>query len=87
MLSVTDGALEHLATVLANPDVPDGTVIRCVVEGENLALVTDAEEPGDVIFQHEERTVLVVAKDLSDALDGREFDVDATEEGTGLMLR
>ncbi|MHC4138130.1 MAG: hypothetical protein ACYSXF_08495 [Planctomycetota bacterium] len=87
MLTATDGALEHLATVLDERGAPEGMVVRCVVEGEDLALVPDSEKDGDVVFRHEERAVLVVAKDLSDALDGREFDVDDAEEGRQLTLR
>ncbi len=71
MLTATDGALEQLAAVLDQRAAPEGMVGRCVVEGENLALVPDSEKPGDVVFRHEDHAVLVVAKDLCDALDGR----------------
>ena len=87
MLTATDGALEHLAAVLDQRAAPEGMVVRCVVEGEDLTLVPDSEKPGDVVFRHEDRAVLVVGKDLCDALDGREFDVDDTEEGRQMALR
>jgi Fe-S cluster assembly iron-binding protein IscA len=87
MLTVTDQALKHLSNLLEEREAADDVVVRCIVDGENLALVPDAEQPGDEVFKLEDRAVLVVAHELAKALDGREFDLHTTEEGSGLTLR
>lgn len=86
MLNVTDNALEYLANLLDQQGADDSTVVRCTVQDGNLAIVPDNEQPGDVAFSHGERTVLVVEEELSQALDGREFDVQTKDGETALTL-
>ena len=87
MLSITEAALEHISQLLDGRDDAEGTVVRCTVEEGSLALIPDTEQPGDQVFHHEDKAVFVVAEELSQMLDGREFDVGTTEQGTGLTLR
>lgn len=81
MLSVTDNACEYLAKMLDEQEVPEGTAARCVVQSGQLTLVPDNEQPGDVVFKHQERPVLIVNEELSEALKDREFDIEKSEQG------
>ncbi len=87
MLSVTDEALKHLAEVLDENNAPEGALVRCVAEDEELALVIESSQPDDTIYKLEDRPVLGVSIDLVDALADREFDLDSDDEGPGLTLR
>jgi Fe-S cluster assembly iron-binding protein IscA len=81
MLTVTDNARTYLAKMLDDQEVPEGIAARCVVQSGKLTLVPDREQPGDVVFRHEERAVLVVNEQLSEALKDREFDIEETDDG------
>jgi Fe-S cluster assembly iron-binding protein IscA len=81
MLTVTDNACEYLAKMLDEQEVPDGVAARCVVQSGQLTLVPDSAQPGDVVFKHEQRPVLIVNEELSEALKDREFDIEKSDEG------
>ena len=81
MLTITDNACEYLAKMLDEQEVPEGTAARCIVQSGQLTLVPDNEQPGDKVFKHEDRAVLIVNEELSEALKDREFDVEKSDGG------
>lgn len=79
MLTVTEGAREHVAKLLDQANVPDESVVRIVSQAEGLALMPDMARDGDETFEHAGKTVLVIQPELTQHLEGKTLDV--TPEG------
>ena len=70
MLTITDEALELLATML-NGGGPHETLRLIVDEGGGCTVQPDNSRAGDVTFEHGGKTVLVVDQTTSDGLASR----------------
>jgi Fe-S cluster assembly iron-binding protein IscA len=87
MIGVTDRAKQLLKNTLSeNVDTPQAG-IRLVARGEGqIGLGIDVENPGDQVVEFEGSKVLIVEKNLAEALTGITLDVEDTEEGAKLVL-
>lgn len=88
MVTVTDSACEFLADLLRENDLPGEVALRLAAEDEGkLGLFPD--EPGELddSFDHDGRTVLVIAPDVSTMLTGVEIDTVDTPEGKRLAIQ
>jgi hypothetical protein len=83
MLAVTEAARTRLAQLLGQEDVSAEAAVRLVQERDGISLQRDAERPGDEIFQHSGRTVLVLDAQVSELLSDSTLDIDET----GFALR
>jgi len=86
MLKVTDAAVEQLNAMLENANTEQSQGIRLIESESGLGLQIDMPQPGDQIVGGEERPVLIVAPDLSDALDGALLDTVSTPDGNQFKL-
>ena len=83
MLAVTEAARTRLAQLLGQEGVPEEAAVRLVHEGDGITMQSDAERPGDEVFQHSGRTVLVLDAQVSEMLSESTLDIDET----GFALR
>jgi Fe-S cluster assembly iron-binding protein IscA len=86
MLTVTESACAHLAEMLDEANAPGGAAARFVVGTEGLSLAMDAKKEGDHTFEHGDRTVLLVAPDVSELLTDKTLDLKTTDKGPALTL-
>jgi Fe-S cluster assembly iron-binding protein IscA len=86
MITLTDAASSHLATLLEESDVPEENAVRLVMGAEGLALATDEPGPEDTKFEHNGKTVLVLDAQVTEALGDRTLDVEDTENGKALSI-
>jgi Fe-S cluster assembly iron-binding protein IscA len=86
MLTVTDDARAHLATILDQNDIPQEQAVRLLVGPNGLGLAPDMPKDEDAAFDHAGRTVLVIEPSIADQLDGRTMDVEQTDQGTQIKL-
>jgi len=84
MLTLTDGAGEHLAQMLTVAS--EGTAIRLVALGKDLKMQLDSVKPGDTTFDHKGGTVLVLDEQTAGFLAGKTLDVTDTDGGPRLAL-
>jgi len=87
MIGVTDRAKQLLKNTLSeNADTPEAG-LRLVARGEGqMGLGIDVENPEDQVVEFEGSKVLMVEKNLAEALTGITLDVKDTEEGARLVL-
>ena len=86
MFTVTEAASAQLHNMLEEASAPEGMVARFVVKGTKLNMESDTVQPGDVTFEHEGQTVLVLDEATSEALADRKLVVKETEEGPQLSF-
>ncbi len=86
MLTMTESAGEHLVSMLDGAKAPDEAAVRLVMAEGGLGMRADKAKDDDVTFEHDGRTVLVVAPDVAAALEDRTLDAVDTEKGKGLTL-
>ncbi len=87
MFSLSNTAGEHLASLLAEADVPDDAVIRFVVEGDGFSLVIGTARSGDTTFDHDEKVVLVIDEQVADLLADMMLVVTVTGGESELELK
>ena len=87
MLTMTESAGARLAELLDEAEAPGGAAARFVAGPEGLSLAMDAKREGDQTFDHEGRTVLLLATEVADALSDKTLDTEATERGLALTLQ
>lgn len=87
MLMVTESAGAHLAQVLVNANAADEKAVRFVSEEDRLVPKLDTKRPGDMAFDYDGKTVLVLDTHIADALANRTLDVTDTNAGPRLYLR
>ncbi len=85
MLAVTQTARERLSEILAPH--PDDVAARIVRRKGRMKLRRSTQRPGDELFDHEGRTVLLLDEDVSAHLEHRTLDVRDSEDGPRLKLR
>lgn len=86
MLTITEPASAHLRKLLDDANAPDEAAVRFIMGQQGLSLKMDNQQPGDQIFEHNGRTVLLLDDQLSNLLADRTLDVKETERGTMLAL-
>ena len=86
MLVMTDAAGGFLTRVLQEARATDDTAVRFVLEGEKITPTLDTARPGDDVFAHAGRRVLIVDKSVAEALGSSVLDVEKTLNGSKLIL-
>lgn len=86
MLQMTAAAGQYLSAVLEQSKAPQEAAIRFDVEGDTLTSKLDRPRPGDAVFDHDGRKVLVMDERVSQLLDGSTLDLQPTSEGEKLIL-
>lgn len=87
-LTVTEKAIGELSKTLAEASSEAGEVLRLVAQPEGgFGLGVDQVREGDEIMGPGDESVLVIAPELADRLEGAVIDVDETEEGPRLTIR
>ena len=79
MLTVTEVAKVFLAELIQLRGFSGETTVRLFYGGRQLAMVGDSKREGDVTFQHEGRTILVMGGHVSRLLADRFLVVDGSE--------
>lgn len=87
MLTVTDSAAAHLATMIDQAEAPEASAARLVARPEGLQLALDQPREGDETIEHDGRTVLLVDQSTAEMLTGRTLDTEQTEQGTVLSVK
>ena len=86
MINVTEDAKKILETRLSQHTTKNDVGLRLVPkETGKIGLAPDKARKGDQIIKHSDRTLLLVGKEVSDALDGMTLLIEETEEGTKRM--
>jgi len=84
---VTDEAKSKLKeTLQANTDDPEFCLRLAMKSASEFGLVLDKEAEGDEIIEHEESKVLLIGKEMTEAVDNLTLDVQDTPEGKQLVL-
>lgn len=87
MFTVTDGAIAHVAQMIEKAQAPKDVALRIVARGgQDFGMRMDSAKTGDMTFDHEGNTVLVLNKEASDALEDRILEVKTTRKGAELVL-
>lgn len=86
MLNITEAAGGYLSRLLDQADAPSDTAVRLVVANKGLTSALDQERPGDAIFEHEGRTVLLLDEEASRALSDRTLDLEPNPDGPRLGI-
>ncbi|MCG8407766.1 MAG: hypothetical protein MI923_21410 [Phycisphaerales bacterium] len=79
MLTVTEAASAHLEKMLKQKEVPEGTAVRFVDDGDGVVLRQDTQRDGDAAFQHNGRTVLLLDARMSELLAKDTLDLKDSE--------
>lgn len=87
MLNVTEKAAGALLESLDASKSEESQLLRLTRAAEGLGLALDQERDGDQVVEHDERKILVVEQDISQALDGATLDAVDTPEGPRLVLQ
>ena len=86
MFVMTDAAGGFLSRVLQEAHATEDTAVRFVFEGERISPKLDTVQPGDDVFAHAGRKVLIVDKGVAQALGSSVLDVQKTLQGNRLIL-
>jgi hypothetical protein len=86
MLVMTEAAGGFLTKILEEARATDDTAVRFVFEGERVTPMLDTVRPGDDVFAHAGRKVLLVDKGVAMALGSSVLDVEKTGNGSKLVL-
>ncbi len=88
MINVTEKAVDALANSLDSTEATPEQSLRLALtpQGE-YGLAVDEQREGDQVIKQEERPVLLVAEEVSTALDGAVLDVVDSAEGQRLTLK
>ena len=79
MITVTEAARVHLAELIEVRGFSGEIAIRLFYGDRGLAMVGDSERAGDVTFQQEGRTVLILGEYASGLLADRCLSIDGSE--------
>jgi hypothetical protein len=86
MFVMTEPAGEFLCAVLDRANAPEEAAIRLALEGDTLISKLDKPRPGDAMYDHDGRKVLVMDERMSRLLDGSTLELQPTAEGEKLVL-
>jgi len=85
MLTVTTTACTRLTQILDGR--PDHVAARIVRRKGRLKLKSSKKRPGDEVFEHEGRTVLLLDESIAAHLKNRTLDTRNTKDGAKLRFR
>lgn len=87
MFVMTEAAGGLLMRMLMESDAPAGTAIRFVLdENQSLRSKLDSERPGDQVFAHDGRKVLILDQGVSEVLAAGVLDVEDSGRGAKLVI-
>lgn len=87
MLNVTQDALKHVSKIL-NDTIPMGRkAMRVTLRDGDVALSVDDPIPADVTFRYEDRTVLVIDRQICEDYANKRLVMEETEKGAVLCVR
>jgi hypothetical protein len=86
MLTLTRAAGGYLTRLLDEAHAPDGTALRIVKDEEHLRPRLDTPKPGDQVFDHAGRKVLLLDPSVSSMLAASQLDVERTARGEKLII-
>jgi Fe-S cluster assembly iron-binding protein IscA len=87
MLTVTEGAKQHLKKVLAaGTDDPDLGIRLTVDASGEYGVALDREAPGDHVVEHEGSKVLLVGQEVAQLVAGATMDTKDTPNGINLFI-
>jgi Fe-S cluster assembly iron-binding protein IscA len=87
MVTVTDAAGEHLAQLLDQINAQEDTVIRLVLDEDDIMPKMDQARAGDTAFSYEGRRILVLDALVVEAMADKTLDVQNAEDGLKIVLR
>lgn len=87
VLTVTDDAARHLATLLERAEASQEVAVRIVATRGGLRMRLDEEGAEDETVEFEGRKVLVMGPQTAEALEDRILDTRPTATGSTLTLR
>lgn len=87
MLTVTTQAKAYLSQLLDKSKRSDDHAIRLAQTGEGMQMSIDEQQPADVAFEHDGKTVLVVEQQVAESLDQRELVVEDSDQGKVLAIK
>ena len=85
MLALTEAAARLLTEVLERDEASD-RAIRIVEGAGGWTMHLDHEAPEDERFEHEGRTIILLAPSVAEALEDKTLDVHNTGQGWKLRL-
>lgn len=83
MLTVTKAAGGYLVDVLDRANAPGPAAVRILVRPDGLKTTIDEQREGDLIFEHDGRTVLVLDQKVASHLSERTLDLE--DDGSHLV--
>lgn len=87
MVTVTDRATEELRNILAEADTKPGQALRLVLRpGGDFGLGLDEEREGDEVVAADGEKILLIAREIADAVNEATIDTQDTEEGRRLVI-
>lgn len=87
MIHVTARARERFKEALDDMVDRPGLVLRLGPTGAGLGVYLDTRQDDDHVVEHEGQAVLLVGRDVSEALAGKTIDVEESTEGPRFVLR
>jgi Fe-S cluster assembly iron-binding protein IscA len=85
MITITQSAYSKLATMLSQR--PDDVAARVIVRDGRMKLRPGREQPGDAVFSHNGRVVLLVGERVAKRLGNKTLDVRSTDNGPRLRFK
>lgn len=86
MFAMTQAAGEFLSGVLERAELPEDAAIRFEIQGNSLISKVDKPRPGDAIFDHDGKKVLVMDDRVSQLLAESRLEVQPSPEGAKLVI-
>ena len=87
MLKVTENAAAVLDKSLEASRESESDILRLVRSAEGVGFAISEEQEGDQVIQYEDRKILAVEPEISQALDEATIDTVETPEGLRLAIR
>ncbi len=87
MVTVTYTAVEYMAYTLSEQQVGDDVVLRIRSANGGVEIQRDKVRPGDEIFDHNGKVVMVMDQQTSQLLDNMTIDIMTDHNGSRLILK
>jgi len=87
MVTVTDLATQELRNILAEASPEEGQALRLVLRpGGDFGLGVDEEREGDEVVAADGEKILLIAREIADAVGDVTIDAQDTGEGQELVI-
>ncbi len=87
MVTVTYTAGEHMAYMLSEHQAGDDVVLRIRSANGGVEIQRDKVRPGDEIFDHNGKVVMVMDQQMSQLLNNMTIDLMTDDDGSRLILK